>query len=267
MGRGQCLDHHGAGEAYLPVLEALGRLCRGPQGAGLVAQLAQYAPTWLLQLPAFLSPADLEGLQRRVLGATQERMLRELVEALDVLTAAQPLVLVVEDLHWSDAATLDLLACLARRRGPARLLVLGTYRPVEVLARGHPLYAVKQELSLHGLCQEVALGWLTEAEVAQYLAARFAGVSVPAELVRLGGPAHGWQSVVPDHDGGLPGAAGLGGSGRAGRSPCTVGLAALAVRCRRVSGSYSNCSSSSWSPRRKACWRRPVWRASNSRRR
>ena len=117
VGRGQCLDHHGAGEAYLPVLEALGQLCRGPQGAGLVAQLAQYAPTWLLQMPAFLSPADVEGLQRRVLGATQERMLRELAEVVDVLTAEQPLVLVLEDLHWSDAATLDLLAYLARRRG------------------------------------------------------------------------------------------------------------------------------------------------------
>ena len=185
LGRGQCLHHHGAGEAYLPVLEALGQLCRGPQGAALVAQLAQYAPTWLLQMPAFLSPADVEGLHRRVLGATQERMLRELAEALDVLTAEQLLVLVLEDLHWSDAATLDLLAYLARRRGPARLLVLGTYRPAEAWARGHPLYAIKQELSLHGLCQDVALAWLTEAEVGQYLAARFAGCEVPAALVRL----------------------------------------------------------------------------------
>jgi hypothetical protein len=117
LGRGQCLDHHGAGEAYLPVLEALGQLCRGPQGAPLVAQLAQYAPTWLLQMPAFVSPGEVEGLQRRVLGATQERMLRECAEVVDVLTAAQLLVLVLEDLHWSDAATLDLLAYLARLGG------------------------------------------------------------------------------------------------------------------------------------------------------
>ena len=179
--QGEPGDYPGAyREAYLPVLEALGQLCRGPQGAALVAQLAQYAPTWLLQMPAFLSPADVEELHRRVLGATQERMLRELAEALDVLTAEQLLVLVLEDLHWSDAATLDLLAYLAQRRGPARLLVLGTYRPAEAWARGHPLYAIKQELSLHGLCQEVALGWLTEAEVGQYLAARFAGGGVPA---------------------------------------------------------------------------------------
>ena len=228
LGRGQCLHHHGAGEAYLPVLEALGQLCRGPQGAELVAQLAQYAPTWLLQMPAFLSPADVEELHRRVLGATQERMLRELAEALDVLTAELLLVLVLEDLHWGDAATLDLLAYLAQRRGPARLLVLGTYRPAEAWARGHPLYAIKQELSLHGLCQEVALGWLTEAEVGQYLGARFAGCEVPAALVRLvaqrtdGNPLflvtmvdylvrQGWVAVG------------------AGQVTVTVGLAALAV--------------------------------------
>jgi hypothetical protein len=78
VARGQCLDHHGVGEAYLPVLEALGQLCRGPAGASLVARLAQHAPTWLMQMPALLSTADLEALQRRVLGATQERMLREL---------------------------------------------------------------------------------------------------------------------------------------------------------------------------------------------
>ena len=129
IGRGQCLDHHGSGEAYLPVLEALERLCRGPEGPGLVKTLRHQAPTWVVQMPGLVSSAELEELQRRVLGSTRERMLRELAEALTVLTATQPLVLVLEDLHWSDYATLDVLAALARRREPARLLVLGTYRP------------------------------------------------------------------------------------------------------------------------------------------
>ena len=48
----------------------------------------------------------------------------------------QPLVLVLEDLHWSDYSTLNVLAMLARRREPARLLVLGTYRPEDVLRQG-----------------------------------------------------------------------------------------------------------------------------------
>ena len=185
IGRGQCLDHYGAGEAYLPILEAVERLCRGPGGPDIVEILRQQAPTWLVQMPGLVSPAALEGLQRRVLGTTQERMLREMAEALNVVTAAQPLVLVLEDLHWSDYATLDLLAALARRREPARFLVLGTYRPPDALQRGHPLQTVTHELHLHGQCAELPLTLLSEAAVADSLAARFPEAHFPAGLARL----------------------------------------------------------------------------------
>jgi DNA-binding winged helix-turn-helix (wHTH) protein/tetratricopeptide (TPR) repeat protein len=174
VARGQCMAHYGVGEAYLPVLDALGRLCRGPGRTPLLAGLAQYAPTWLVQMPALLSAVELESLQRRVMGASRERMLRELAEALEVLAVERPLVLVLEDLHWSDYATLDLISWLAQRQEPARLLVLGTYRPVDVIVRSHPLQGVKQELLRHRQCAELSLELLTPAEVMQYLAARFA---------------------------------------------------------------------------------------------
>ena len=185
IGHGQCVEHYGAGEAYLPVLEALGRLCRGPGGKELVALLGQQAPTWLVQMPGLVRTADLETLRRRIVGATRERMLRELAEALDLLTARQPLVLVLEDLHWSDPSTLDLLGVLARRREPARLLLLGTYRPPEVLRRGHPLHTVHQELQLHGHCVELPLMLLPEDAVAAYLASRFPGLPRVDQLTRL----------------------------------------------------------------------------------
>ena len=86
LARGQCIEHYGGGEAYLPVLEALGRLCRAPEGAALLPVLERHAPTWLAQMPALLSATALEAVQRRVVGATQQRMLRELAEALEVLT-------------------------------------------------------------------------------------------------------------------------------------------------------------------------------------
>jgi DNA-binding winged helix-turn-helix (wHTH) protein len=178
---GQCLPHYGAGEAYLPVLDALGRLGRAPEHTRLLALLRQYAPTWVVQLPA-LFPADLEGAQRQVIGATRERMLREAADVLEAVSAEQPLVLVLEDLHWSDHATLDLLTWLARRREPAWLLVLGTYRPMEVMVHGHPLQAVTQELGLHGQCVELRLEGLSEAAVTAYLTARFPGSAVAARL-------------------------------------------------------------------------------------
>jgi predicted ATPase len=157
VAQGQCLDHFGAGEPHLPVLEALGRLCRGPEGARVVEVLHQYAPTWLIQMPALLDAAALEALHRRVLGATRERMLRELGEAVEMLAGDRLLVLVLEDVHWSDAATLDGLAWLAQRREPARLLLLGTYRPVDVIVRAHPLRGLLQRLTLHGQGGELAL--------------------------------------------------------------------------------------------------------------
>ena len=135
-------------------------------------------------MPWLLNPADRIVLQHELSGATRERMLREFVEALDVITAEVLLVLVFEDLHWSDHSTLDLLAVLARHRAPSRLLVLGTYRPVEAIVHDHPLHTVKQDLQLHGQCREFPLTPLSEAAVAEYLEVRFPGCVFPEALVQ-----------------------------------------------------------------------------------
>jgi DNA-binding winged helix-turn-helix (wHTH) protein/predicted ATPase len=185
IGYGQCLEHYGVGEAYLPVLEALGRLCRGPGGQEWVALLGQQAPTWLVQMPGLIHAADLETLRRRTGGATRERMLRELAEALERLTAQQPLVLVLEDLQWSDPSTLDLIVVLARRREPARLLLIATYRPPEVRRRAHPLHTIQQELQLHGHGVELPLTLLTEEAITTYLACRLPGLPRVDQLARL----------------------------------------------------------------------------------
>jgi DNA-binding winged helix-turn-helix (wHTH) protein/predicted ATPase len=180
--RGQCIEHYGAGEAYLPVLEALGQLCRQTDGKEVIAVLSRYAPTWLAQMPGLIGDAELETVQRRVQGATRERMLRELAEALEALTSERTVVLTLEDLHWSDFSTLDLVSLLARRRMPARLFVLATYRPADVIVSGHPLKGMKQELLVHAQCEELPLRFLTDREVGQYLAARFPRQQLPPDL-------------------------------------------------------------------------------------
>src|SRR4029453_18871267 len=114
-----------------------------PPGRQLtVAALREYAPSWPTQLPALIGDDDFEAVQRRAQGSSRDRMLRELGDVLDVVSAESPVILVLEDLHWSDSATVDLLAVLARRREPARILVLGTYRPSDVAATLHPLKPV-----------------------------------------------------------------------------------------------------------------------------
>jgi DNA-binding winged helix-turn-helix (wHTH) protein len=92
VGYGQCLEHYGAGEAYLPLLEVVGHLGRSTEGEQVMAILHQVAPNWLLQLPALVPVQDFDALQHRVSGATAERMMRELAEAIETLTALHPLV-------------------------------------------------------------------------------------------------------------------------------------------------------------------------------
>ena len=181
--RGQCLEQYGTSEAYLPVLEAIGRLCREqPQ---VVDVLRTHAPMWLLQMPSLVSASDRESLSREVSGATRERMLREMGEALEALTADLPLVLILEDLHWSDYSTLDLISYLARQRQTSQLMVIGTYRPVELIVSGHPLKAVKRDLLAKRQCEELPLEYLNKKAVAQYLSVRFPNHQFPVELAGL----------------------------------------------------------------------------------
>jgi DNA-binding winged helix-turn-helix (wHTH) protein/predicted ATPase len=183
--RGQCLEQYGAGEAYLPVLDALTRLCRTAGGTRVFDLLRQHAPTWLAQMPSLVPAHARESLRQETLGATRERMLREIAEAMDALASDTPLVLVLEDLHWSDYSTLDFISYLARRRDPARLMVIGTYRPVDVILSEHPLKGVKRELQAHGFCRELPLEYLSEPTVAHYLTLRFPTHEFPAFLARV----------------------------------------------------------------------------------
>ena len=174
IARGQCVEQYGAGEPYMPMLEALTQLGRSAESQQLLAILHRLAPAWLAQLPALLTAEERARIQGETQGLTQQRMLREMAQTLAALAADAPLVSLLEDLHWSDASTLDLIAAIARRTEPARLLILGTYRPVEMLAGDHPLRALKEELEVHQQCQELRLKLLSEAEVAAYLNRRFA---------------------------------------------------------------------------------------------
>ena len=180
VARGQCVEQYGAAEAFLPILEAVAQACRGRSGKRVLATLAQYAPTWLVQLPSLLTDTELDRLQRATQGAGRDRMLREMAEAIEALSVEMPITLLLEDLHWSDPSTVDLLGMLARRREPARLLVLGTYRPADVIITGHPMRTLKQELHARGLCEEIALEFLTPAGVAEYLDARSGGTRAAA---------------------------------------------------------------------------------------
>jgi DNA-binding SARP family transcriptional activator len=182
VGHGQCVEHRGPGEPYLPLLEAIASLADGPSGDRVVTELARSAPTWLAELPWLLDADDLEELRRRILGATRDRMLREMTEALEALSAERPLVIVLEDLHWADPSTLDLIGAIARRRRPARLLIVVTFQPADDCIAAQKLV---RDLAVRGPCTQVEVTRLDTAGVAAYLSARFPGSQVPDRLGRL----------------------------------------------------------------------------------
>ena len=99
IARGQCIEGYGSKEAYYPMLEALGQLCRGAGGDSVLQILVAQAPTWLVQFPALIPREHRESLQREILGATRERMLREIGDALEAIASQSPLLVVFEDLQ------------------------------------------------------------------------------------------------------------------------------------------------------------------------
>ena len=170
---GRCAEHYGPSEAYLPLFDAITRLCRGAQGGRVLYVLRRHAPSWLAQMPALLGDAELETLRRRAVGGTRERMLRELADAITAISADVPVILRLEDLQWSDASTLDWLGFIARCTEPARLLIVSSLRPAEGLAAEHPLIRLLAELGVAKHCGLLRLGGLAASEVAEYLAAQF----------------------------------------------------------------------------------------------
>ena len=100
---GHCVEQNGHGEPYLPLLQGLRRLCESSDGATAKAILSRRAPTWSLQMPGLFPDAELATLQQRTAGATQDRMLRELCEALESFSVERTAVIILEDLQWSDS--------------------------------------------------------------------------------------------------------------------------------------------------------------------
>jgi DNA-binding winged helix-turn-helix (wHTH) protein/tetratricopeptide (TPR) repeat protein len=185
IARGQCLELAGASEAYLPVLDAFGRLLRDPAERRAIETLRRYAPTWLMQMPSLVEPSERAALEAEVRGATHERMLREMAEAIEAMSADRPIVLVLEDLQWSDSSTVDLLGALARRSQEGRLLVIGTYRPSDLVIERHPLRAVKQDLQASRRASELPLELLDARAVSAFVDARLRPNGLPDEFDRL----------------------------------------------------------------------------------
>jgi predicted ATPase len=125
---------------------------------------------------------DPGALATLVATANADRMLREFRALVEALTTELTLVLVLEDLHWSDAATVDLLAVLAEGGETGRLMVVGTHRPAELAVREHALLPAMRAMQLRQQCVVLPLHELGPGEVRRYLERRFPGAELPPRL-------------------------------------------------------------------------------------
>ena len=183
IARGRCSERLAGTEAYLPLLEALESLIHASDPS-LARLLKQVAPTWSAELVP-LSSSEARLPVNQVRAASQERMKRELATFLAELSRLQPLALLLEDLHWADTATIDMLSFLAARFDGLAMLIVATYRPSDLLLAKHPFLHIKPDLQARGLCHEVPLDFLLETEIAEYLSLEFPNHQFPADLPAL----------------------------------------------------------------------------------
>ncbi|HEX7977444.1 MAG TPA: AAA family ATPase [Gemmatimonadaceae bacterium] len=171
--RGRCSERLAGAEAYLPLLDALEDLCSGPDGAHAAAALRRTAPVWWAQLTP---------VERRNASTSQRRLTRELAAFLHELSRERPLVLFLDDVHWSDAATVDFLAYLATRLPSLRVHIVTTHRDEELRRTGHPFLGLFLDLEARGLARELALPFFSADEVARFARRELPSVTVTSGL-------------------------------------------------------------------------------------
>jgi predicted ATPase len=181
VARGQCVQPIGIAEEYYPVTEALSQLFASPQGAAAQRILAWRSPAWL-------APGRNQEVadSAETLPVAHERTLADLCSALEEMAAEKPLILIFEDLHWADDSTLNLVSALARRRAPAKLLVVATFCPRSGIRQDlalDSLRRLKQDLLMRRLCTEVQLAPLRKTAVRALLIRELEEEVLPPGLV------------------------------------------------------------------------------------
>jgi predicted ATPase/DNA-binding SARP family transcriptional activator len=149
-----------------------------PIAAALQQQITRYetrslplSETWLVELAQLLPEVreryvDLPPSLPTGQSTDRYRLFEAVSHFLQAITVAQPTLFFLDDLHWADSDTLDMLGYLLRRLTNSRLLIVGAYRPGEVL-NDHALVALDRPLLYDGFNEELELARLSKETVQQ----------------------------------------------------------------------------------------------------
>jgi tetratricopeptide (TPR) repeat protein len=180
IARGRCSERLAKTDAFVSIFECLDELTRGELGVEAGQLMKTTAPAWLSQVAP--GREDLAGMPAGE--ASPERMRREFVRFFEALSAIRPVIVFLDDLHWADASTCDLLAYLGSRMKGIRILIVATYRPSELFGT-HPFLSVRLALERRGSCQDILLGFLTLGDIECYLNRRFPANRFPREFANV----------------------------------------------------------------------------------
>jgi adenylate cyclase len=185
IARGRCSERLGGTDALLPILEGLDTVLRGDSGDQAARILKRFAPTWYLQVAPSLGDSTQETLAEQARTASPERMKREFHGFLEEIARVRPVVFFLDDVHWSDESTCDLLSYLGSRCASLPVLLVATYRPSDLQAARHVFPQVKARWQGGGGSREIALEFLTRDDVERLVALRFPEHRFPGELLQL----------------------------------------------------------------------------------
>src|ERR1700744_6349860 len=163
---GHCAEL-GESVPYLPLADALRNAAQAPETSPRLLEALAAQPALARLLPEGETAAATAGEGG---GMARQQMFGAVLGLLGDLSAATPVLLVFEDLHWADASTRDLLTFLSRVLHSDRVALIGTYR-TDDLHRRHPLRPVTAELQRMLTVTAIRLGPLTPAALAEHLTA------------------------------------------------------------------------------------------------
>jgi len=179
-----CSQRLASAEAFLPLLDGLDGLTCAGEDAAITRLLRAIAPTWYVQIAPLWSTADLAfaSVLERARAASPERVKRELGAFVAHITAVSPLVVAIDDFHWADASTVEVLAYLLSKPDLERLLLVCAYRQTEMTLSAHPFVSVRHELMKRRILVEVPLRRFSLQETACYFDLVFPENRFPKEL-------------------------------------------------------------------------------------
>jgi predicted ATPase len=136
-------------------------------------------------MPDQIPSAQRTDLKQQVVLDAVGRMVWEATCLFEGFASERPLLLVLEDLHWADFATIDFISALSRRRSAARLMLIGTYRLANLKTAASPLRQVTRDLALHKFCIEMNLASLSTTEITEIISGKSVRGPSVSEFARL----------------------------------------------------------------------------------